>query len=719
MKTKILLSALCLPAVFAACTSEEILENNAVSQMPAGREVVELNVTAGVDSRMTMVGDKFAWEETDKIGSVLVDPTTIWTVDAGNKTIGNNRWDYKNGSFTTQGTTVEGAWMFYFPYDEAVSSSREGVKVTKSIQFQEYDPDGKKMAANDFRVSPIYFVNAAEGGASDIEVRFSSVYSYGVIDATFPQDVTVDKVLVKPLNDLNRFNDKLWVKNSLIAAQASMNYAKTLVAGKLVPETLGGAYAQMWVNDEAKPEDKVPSADKAEYALQDWTGINAYNAEDFDAITTPESTIDYILMDCGEGVATTSKKFYSRILFPANAYDFAFNVYFYTDKGVYKYTVDPFTYGGADLLFKRGINVQLHNVNKVAEIVTAGGNALAPTTIPANTPELEPYIIENKDLVNLINSVTVSTELEPKMLGTVTIDDAVAAALEANAKVISLTVDLANIDVTCGTKNISKLISNGGVTLKSGANVTFKGGSIKNLTIEEGATANLEANIGVLDAVATVKGTLNIANKVTEYRAFIDVQGGTLNIGTAVADDAPVPTIGGYLRNVESGELNVNVNFEHKSSTADAVLGLTEGTTALNVTVNGNITCTSKEIVLNATANLTNNAELAVKENYGTITNNGTLEVASNEVNAVINNYGIASVITNETANVDGIDYYGYINQLSDDAELECTTNKGIIETLYEKAEATIGTNNGEIIVKDIARVKYGTNNQKLETFSI
>ena len=42
---------------------------------------------------------------------------------------------------------------------------------------------------------------------------------------------------------------------------------------------------------------------------------------------------------------------------------------------------------------------------------------------------------------------------------------------------------------------------------------------------------------------------------------------------------------------------------------------------------------------------------------------------------------------------------------------LQCTTNNGIIETLYEKAEATIVTNEGEIIVKDIARVKYTTNN--------
>ena len=194
MKTKFLFGALCLPVVFAACTSEDIVESNVVSSMPLDRAVVDLKLTAGEESRMAMANGSFVWEDGDKMGSVLVDPVSLWTVEA-TKTLGNNRWDYKNGSFSTQGTTVEGAWMFYFPYDPAVSSSRNGVKVTKSIQYQNYDPDGKLMAANDFRVSPIYFVNAAEGGA-DIDLRFNSVYSYGLIDATFPTDAAGYKMFV-------------------------------------------------------------------------------------------------------------------------------------------------------------------------------------------------------------------------------------------------------------------------------------------------------------------------------------------------------------------------------------------------------------------------------------------------------------------------------------------------------------------------------------------
>lgn len=696
MKKNLLLGALCLPMVFAACTSEELMETNVVDNgnMPAGRAVVELEVTTGTDSRMTMENGAFVWEDTDKLGSVLVDPTTLWTVDA-TKTIGNNRWDYNNGRFATQGTTVEGAWMFYFPYDPAVSSSRDGVKVTKSIQYQNYDPDGKLMAANDFRVSPIYFVNAAEGGKSNIEVRLNSVYSYGLIDATFPEDVTVDKVLIKTENG-KMFNDKLAIKPALIAAQASMNYAKMQSAGKLVPQALGGTTTQIWADPTAAAEDKVPSAQKAEYALQDWALEDEYADEDVDAIVTAESQIDYILVSCGEGVATTSKKFSTNVLLPAGGYDFDFDVYFYTNKGVYKYDlVDPATYGGDDLLYKRGCTVKLNNVNQLEEVVIGGSNALAPATMSVSTKENDPYIVENKDLLTLIKSVTVSTSLTPKLLGTVTIDDAIAAALKANEKVTALNVT--NMHVACGTQTISKLNASGTLTLNEGADVTFGGGEVANLVVEEGATATLNANIGKSGATTLVKGTLNIANIVGTYLSKIGMNGGTLNIGTAVADNVVVPTINGYLNNIESGELNINVKFHNASGANSPILGLASGDDVLNVTVNENFTTNpAKPVSVLAKAVIDNKAVMAIDSNAGEINNAGDLTVTTNS--GTIDNEGLAEVGTNN----------GTINQLSADAELVCTTNGAncIINATTAESETTVTTNNGEIVIVDMARVQ-------------
>ena len=117
--------------------------------------------------------------------------------------------------------------MFYYPYSGEMSKTRTGLKAyNKSLVNQEYDADGTKMYENDFRVSPVYFVNAAEGGAK-IDVQLTSIYAYGNIKAALPQAAAgakVSKVLVKFGAAMT---DSLNINAEEVAKLASMNYAYT------------------------------------------------------------------------------------------------------------------------------------------------------------------------------------------------------------------------------------------------------------------------------------------------------------------------------------------------------------------------------------------------------------------------------------------------------------------------------------------------------------
>ena len=135
MKTIKLLAALAVPAMFAACTSEDIVSNN--SQMTqkevVGAELVgtgvSLNVTDGdVQSRIANVNGQLKWTSSDRLGLGWLltsknDPTKVQDPDSDPATSNvwaNNLFEMegdKQGVFTTKGNIYVG-WQFaYFPFE--------------------------------------------------------------------------------------------------------------------------------------------------------------------------------------------------------------------------------------------------------------------------------------------------------------------------------------------------------------------------------------------------------------------------------------------------------------------------------------------------------------------------------------------------------------------------------------------------------------------------
>ena len=710
MKTKFLFSALGLTAAFAACTNEDIVEANVNNAALEGRKVVDMELVTDLGSRATTAG----WEATDKIGSILVDPATMWDVEA-DKHHGNNRWDFNGTTFTTQGTTVEGAWMFYYPYDAQMSKERGALKAYKSIVNQEYDATGDKMYANDFAVSPIYYVNAAEGGAK-VDVVLNSVYAYGNIVAALPQSASKAKVSKVLLRFSNAYNDSLAINAETVASLAAMNYAYTTSAvsqsnpdGK-TPQALAGTVKQWW-NCDSTQTSLAKTAD-AKNGLRNFVnGNKGYATEHVTDIATlaPNTrAANYILIDCADATALADTMFTTRVLLPAREDNGQIELFIYTDKGVFGDTINV---AGADLHFKRGMKADLHNVNRIADTEAAKQPTYLKMAIAngATTP-----IVETADLVNLIKQFNPQTasvmDVTDQLMGNVVINDAVAEALAANNKVSALKVFSVNVECT-KAQTIEKLIATGNVTVKAGSNITIGGAwSVAGkTTIETSASVTVAKNCGTGTSLTYVKGALTVNNKVN-YESGIESEG-TITLGNVACDSAS-HKITAYLIDIKSGNLTVNAPV-YNATGQDYKLGSSAANAAaLNVTVNQNMTGKVANVLKNTT--VVNNATLEVNTNAGVITNNKNLTVAQND--STLTHKGILMTVTTNKGAI--ANESSATATATKGSKLVLATNNGEVTTVaYSQTDVT--TNNGKIYFADNAFININSVGSHLENGNV
>ena len=136
MKKINFLAALALPAMFAACTSEDLVfETPLQSEEIAGAELVGTGISmsvegAGVDSRYA----NGAFETTDLLGLGWLTngtPTGVQTEAATLKDVlyANNMFELQNGVFTTKGNVYKGWHFAYFPYERMESFGQKVVNI--------------------------------------------------------------------------------------------------------------------------------------------------------------------------------------------------------------------------------------------------------------------------------------------------------------------------------------------------------------------------------------------------------------------------------------------------------------------------------------------------------------------------------------------------------------------------------------------------------------
>ena len=644
MKTKFILTAMCLPLAFAACTNEEVFVENNQSVLE-GKQVIDLKVAAtygadAVESRMVNNNGTFLWEGTDVLGAAW---NTGGNIYSNNKFVNTLTEASATADFTTQATTVVGNYVFYYPYNTAVTKDLNSGIVYSLPEPQLYDPTGEKMMENNFMISPNIKVDGNEPGELTLPLTMRSIYAYGQLNLTLPEvlvvegsnvnSVKIQKIIINVATSNTYKNGKIAV-NSLPLVDLTAENIETLIAGESDNDDLNEAC-------EGKTEAEVrailfAAADKALTAQ-----TNSYKDGQVNIYTAGTTRLNQVSITCvseenPDGI-TLSKNgtFSTRVLLPtANNTDVTIKVY--TNQGVWTKTLK-------NQKIKANHTANLANLNRESNGASSFKmDEFATETGTINTISEADFIASVKILKN---DATVT-------VGDFVLTPAAVAAIPADVKI---TFD-------------SNVMFGGDMALK---NMNFNQNAyLTSGNIELGEAVTYESNVVISNGAEVTITSNDIAANGSMYNY------GKLTIDAVDEDgeEASV-TFNNTLRAYQ---------YEENDVVELIVNSPVIGSISMNELVDGEGQMT---LVNNSTIEKLD----VMGENY-IVNNNGVIETLFNS--GVVNNAGTINDGTN------GL--YGKINQLEGGVILSLY-NQGKIVTVA-KSETT-AENAGEIVYVEGARV--------------
>jgi len=216
MKTKHILTAMVLPAMFAACTAEEIVENNNVAANVNRTQVEAVTFAANGEADSRLVWDeetgKFAWEDTDKFllfpaddGTTVNESTSTTTVYPGGRfAVGSTLvtgYEYEkgeDGTYTTKAAQMgEGLWWGYAPSFEKKARGLVGYEISTSQDADYYMSE----AAQAF-ITPMYEISSLNYN-NKLPLEMMNFYSTVIIPLTnnTKEDMTLNQIVLELQGD--------------------------------------------------------------------------------------------------------------------------------------------------------------------------------------------------------------------------------------------------------------------------------------------------------------------------------------------------------------------------------------------------------------------------------------------------------------------------------------------------------------------------------------
>lgn len=706
MNKKYYLSSLAAVTLLAGCTSDELVpqQNEEVADVLANRPKIE--VAFGLETSATrMHGNEtgVTFDKNDYLGAVLVDqglstPANYYDLASGNTHIANNKFYYneEGKNFVTDGTMCVGAWLFYANYDAANTTSRGSIKYTLPI-VQEYAQDYNEMAKHDFKFSPIINLEGKENGNFTDEPRpdyaftipMISAFTYARINLTFPKEVTVQKLVLKPSSVAAGTNyDEFFNTYELNNGATNINGLSTAVADlNHYPATVWRNGVQVYVTRQGRlneQRDALMSKDNYIYAT---VGAGMANKD-----------VQLIALNCLDSKLEPSKEFMTNMLIPSGEYN-CIRLYAYTDKGVYVYNINdeceaaqtdpndpaavrPASLPGQDLgaITLKRERVTMHNIAAVSansnqDYKDIETKAIRMTETKNNVELQDPtetdgtVVISQKDLVAVINGITVAGQMNVRVLGDmVKITEEVATAIDDAEKrvngdiqvlfdkAIAIEGSAEGYKLNDVTFAGSATLTKGRITLGEDINIPAS----KQLTVKAGATLDV-------NTLANYTGKGYIYNKITNM--------GTLNANVSGLEVGTV---------ANSGTFNVIKKAEVSSLTNSGNVNIDNTLTTAFTSTNGTITN-------NATLDIVgNSSNKAVYDSEGrlvgaTIMNNGVINVkgaAAFENKGIINNAKDAKIISG-AAGVNGSSITNQVGAVvNNDGFLYCYNGQNTIRNL-------------------------------------
>lgn len=710
MKTRHLLTAIALPALFAACTNEELLEQTTPGNVSLDDRqmvnvpAVNLNLGEQIDTRLSMDGNKYIWESTDLLGACLMDeitsdyhqPNTIWSQWFKLKDYIQTNYKFaynkQTGLFENNALMCEGNYFFYYPYDETMNTREAFEQELEAEQKLEANADGTLNYRKTVLDNQVFLGHSAIYGDredhDELNVSMKGVFAYPAFRIAYssPQPVTIEKVAFK------------------IVDNAASNTG-TNVEGTVTPfnTTL-----------KVDPTSATFNAQNP-YVLAD--GAEYYKMID----KTTAEQISVAMPDNAACTLSSGKTIQGYVVIPAGVYD-ADNssadykslwMYVYTNKGIVKTYLNvkneeqEASGAPSDNVWTKGAYVDFQPDNGMLIDMGFSYEAIsAPKEFTvSNTEDFElllgwqkdqtvPTTVEativgedvelSKAIYDILNNnKNLTLELTSDADATVTIPaDAPANALDRVSIKAGGKLNIVNkaaLTVENDFKAAQSLTNESTITL-AGNSYDFKATSVTN----EG-TINFQAADGKVMTVAmenshpftnTNKGTIAVATDVNITAGGI-TNNGAMTINEDVTLDGKI--INGANQS-KDGVLNVNGAWATKWATT-ANYGI------INVATTGSITVPSTSTFTN-NENLIYNALTGALEFEGMINNSGV-------INGVTNNGTVEMVVKSArlTTNV------ASTGEIDNTVAAENLT-AGTAETIYCEVTEAVEVKDLETLVK-------------------
>lgn len=211
MKTKVLLTTAALSVAFAACTNEEIIEQNATvatDRIEVG--ALEINPQVNPESRLHLEGSGFVFDKNDKLGACLMDeitekynwiPTPAWSArfDLVDYIQTNYKFNWNGSKFQSDALLVEGNYFFYFPYDPTMVQRNAFHKVLSAEQTFTVGSPRQTVLDNQVFIGHKAVTADKQGDIESLDIEMKAAHAYPAFRLNYSdtKEIQIKKVALK------------------------------------------------------------------------------------------------------------------------------------------------------------------------------------------------------------------------------------------------------------------------------------------------------------------------------------------------------------------------------------------------------------------------------------------------------------------------------------------------------------------------------------------
>lgn len=517
MRTKQILTAMVLPALLAACTADDFVDNNSANiEGRALLNPITFHVGNAADTRFAWNEEGFGnwtYEDTDAFSAFLVDGTKN---SVSNNLLTNYIYKSKDGNaFTTTSQMVEGIYWFYAPAQED-KNTRDLISFKlKTAQ----DADYYKSEDAQVFFTALYQLSK-DDDPQNIDLALTNYYSRAVFPLTnnLDKNVKINQIILESNKDL--------AVEGKIAVDKLTDY--------MYGFTEDGEMVSAKNLDDKKDNDETVKELQARLRKAD--------------IASDTKTTKTLVLNLGDGAAIAkgeTKEF--TMLVPRTDEGVSCNIKIITDQGV--------------------ATISSTDASNYAKNVQFKHNGIMPIFGQKNDGSFKSYSIEKDklddlggaryvtsydDMITLIN--TINGDFEVYNLGDWAVDAAMAKAITNSDSYVTfnqpITIEDAKNKVSLTKVNFKDVVVAKGTTASfAKGEVAEKKNKVEKLTVEAGATVDLvEGDFANVVNAGTLKVTKN-AEKVNvastgaltledNASAKITLNAGSLKYTTASATGA-------------------------------------------------------------------------------------------------------------------------------------------------------------------------------------